>query len=210
MALRVQKTILDNKLEEKVGNFWKLRTFNIVSLPDGSVTTIINLDFWADEIEANDKSKSSISSFSFKAPVALTTKQACYDWLKANVAGFSAAEITDDAAPFTPSPDQIVAAKVQELRKVSMLIIDEFIKENILLGIEQRGLTEQVLNVAGPVMVAIQGLSLKVAVNRLKEIDPASFDGVILNEARLKKFRNKIEAVLGVPLAAEWNSPPTW
>jgi hypothetical protein len=118
--------------------------------------------------------------------------------------------VTPDDPEAQPTPDQLVTAKISQMRKAVVFIQDEFIKENILLGIEQRGLTEQVLNIAAPVMAALQGLALKVAVMRLKEINPSGFDGVILNEERLLKFRNKIEAAFGAPLATSWNQGPTW
>lgn len=124
--------------------------------------------------------------------------------------GVDKQNVTPENPDAQPTPEQIVTAKIVQLRKSVTLIQDEFIKENILLGIEQRGLTEQVLTIAAPVIEALQGLAVKVAVNRLKAIDPAGFDGVILNPDRLLKFRNKMEDALGVPRATEWNAPATW
>jgi hypothetical protein len=84
------------------------------------------------------------------------------------------------------------------------LILD-FATENTVLGITQLGLTSHILRVTAPILSAIQTGAFHVAIEEIRKIPVQELDNKILTPDRLKKFRNKIEAFLEIPLAKEWN-----
>ncbi len=77
----------------------------------------------------------------------------------------------------------------------------EFSAQNVLMGITQAGMTGAVLTILTGVMQALLAGSLYEAMDRIREIDPANYDGAYLNATRCLAFVNKIEAYLGLPLS---------
>lgn len=86
----------------------------------------------------------------------------------------------------------------------------DFVAENVMLGITQRGLTGHVRKTMREVKDAIESGSLYDAITEIKMLNPSDFDNAILTPARILVFRNKIETYLHVPLATSWNDPETW
>jgi hypothetical protein len=80
-------------------------------------------------------------------------------------------------------------------------LIEEFIMENIVLGITQDGMSATVLNVMAPASEALRFGSLYVAIERLKAIPAESKDAKYVTDARLLQAVNKIEQYLNVPLS---------
>jgi hypothetical protein len=107
--------------------------------------------------------------------------------------------------------DSLIDKTINECQKIKK----EFIRENILLGISHLSfkgipLTDHVLNITSKIMMAFETGSTKSAIRRIIELNPDDFDGVILNEERILKLRNKIESFHGWPLSTSYNQPPTW
>ena len=86
----------------------------------------------------------------------------------------------------------------------------DFVAENVMLGITQRGLTGHVRKMMREVKDAIDSGSLYDAITEIKLLNPADFDSVIITPARILVFRNKIETYLQVPLATSWDDDETW
>lgn len=89
-------------------------------------------------------------------------------------------------------------------------ITRDFVAENVMLGITQRGLTKHVRTMFKEVKDAIQTGSLYDAISEIRALDPNDFDNVVITPARVLLFRNKIETYLGVPLAQQWDEEETW
>ena len=84
-------------------------------------------------------------------------------------------------------------------------LMKDFIIENITLGITQRGLTSHVRKITSELITCLNTGSLYDAISEIKLITPASLDPVILSEARMLSFRNKVHEYLGLPLVTTWN-----
>jgi hypothetical protein len=85
-------------------------------------------------------------------------------------------------------------------------IYNDFIDENITLGITQLGLTSHIRKALFQVSDAVKSGSLYDAIIEIKSLDPVVFDSAILTSARLLIFRNKIEEFLNIsPRSTFWN-----
>jgi hypothetical protein len=86
----------------------------------------------------------------------------------------------------------------------------DFVTENVMLGITQRGLTGHVRKTLREVKDALETGSLYDAIHEVRMLNPADFDDTILTPTRLLTFRNKIEEFVNVPLAENWDDEETW
>ncbi len=86
----------------------------------------------------------------------------------------------------------------------------DFVAENVMLGITQRGLTGHVRKMLREVKDAMESGSLYDAITEIKSLNPDDFDNAIVTPARILVFRNKIETYLHVPLATSWDQSETW
>lgn len=105
---------------------------------------------------------------------------------------------------------QIVKQKRAEAQDFGRLIYDQFIEENIALGITHLGLTSHIRKSCREISDAILSGSLYDAILEISLLDPQTLDEQIMTAARLLSFRNKIETFLQVPLATTWNQAKTW
>jgi hypothetical protein len=103
-----------------------------------------------------------------------------------------------------------INALIDSAYAFSAKLMKDFVVENVMLGITQRGLTKHVRLTTREIKDALESGSLRDAIMEIRALDPADFDPVILTPARLLLFRNKIETWLGVPLADSWDAPETW
>lgn len=92
----------------------------------------------------------------------------------------------------------------------SVNVRNDFVAENVMLGITQRRLTGHVRKMMREVKDAMDSGSLYDAITEIKSLNINDFDSVIVTPARILLFRNKIEVYLKVPLAQNWNDPETW
>jgi hypothetical protein len=82
-------------------------------------------------------------------------------------------------------------------------LMEDFIMENITLGITQDNMSESVLDAMAPVEAALRTGTLHVAIERLKSIPIELKDEKYITDIRLLEAMNKIEAYLGLPLSQE-------
>lgn len=108
-------------------------------------------------------------------------------------------------AALAPSAEDTAREVIRAAMRFAEELQENFIIDNLLLGITQRGLTKHVRVVLKEVNDAMSTGSLYDAIDELSKIRPEDFDDAILTAARLKDFRNKIEAYLGLPLAEKWD-----
>lgn len=130
-----------------------------------------------------------------------------------NTEGLSPEEVAERLKAYIVVPKnmaQIVSEKMQQTFDFGNTLKKQFIDENVLLGISQRGLTSHVRKSMREVNDAIGSGSLKDAITEIIALEPAHLDEVVMSEARLLAFRNKIEAFLNVPQASSWNEVETW
>jgi hypothetical protein len=88
-------------------------------------------------------------------------------------------------------------------RTFGQLLIDDFAAENILLGITQSGMTNQIRKTLTEATLCLLTGSLYDAIHEAREIPEEEKDGVFINNARLLSFINRIESYLGLPLSTE-------
>lgn len=88
--------------------------------------------------------------------------------------------------------------------------MDDFAAENVLLGIVQLGITDHVLEVTNNIERSIRTRSLRSAILKIIELNPADFDPVILTPERILHVRNLIEDYELIPRALVWNQAKTW
>lgn len=103
------------------------------------------------------------------------------------------------------TPLKQVQQIVQNAINFGNQIIFDFTVENVLLGITQLGLTTHVRKVTTEIITALTTGSLYDAIVEVKALHPDDLDSDILTPARLLKFRNKLEAYLGLPLSENWD-----
>jgi hypothetical protein len=94
-------------------------------------------------------------------------------------------------------PKQVAVAAMGFGKKV----LEDFIAENISMGITQDDMSEAVLDAMSRVEPALRTGTLYVAIKRLKEIPAESKDDKYITDARLLEAVNKLEEYLGVPLS---------
>lgn len=102
-----------------------------------------------------------------------------------------------DSDPFQYVLDTVI----RPARAFGQNLIDEFVAENVLLGITQVGLTSHVRKTMREVQDAVSSGSLYDAIVEIKSIPTEAKDPVFLSDARILKFINKIEAYLRIPLS---------
>jgi hypothetical protein len=83
---------------------------------------------------------------------------------------------------------------VLSARAFGTQLMSEFAAENVLMGLTEDQM-DQCLDLLQPILIAFGAGSLKIAIRRINTIVP---DGVVLTDARIKKYRNKIEDYLGI------------
>lgn len=115
-----------------------------------------------------------------------------------------------EAIKFQPTIEQIIDIKIESSLKFGTQILSDFVKENVLLGITQRGLTNHVRRTLFQVKDAIESGSLYDAITEIKNLPESAFDSVILTPQRMLHFRNRIEIFVKVPIASSWNQTETW
>lgn len=96
-----------------------------------------------------------------------------------------------------------IKTQVKNIHEFSNNLLVQFNAENIALGITQDNKTEDVLDIMAPVLVALQSGSPTVAIKRIKQIDPQSYDAKYITAARMLAYVNKVEAFLGLPLSED-------
>lgn len=111
---------------------------------------------------------------------------------------------------FNPTLDELINNKINEAIIFGKQLQEDFIKENVKLGITQLGLTNHIRKTLREVKDALDTGSVYDAVTEIKNIPPESLDSNILTSSRLLLFRNKIEIFLEVPLATNWYDEETW
>lgn len=84
-------------------------------------------------------------------------------------------------------------------KSFGLSIIDQFAAENILLGITQAGMTNQVRKNTAQVIAALSTGSLYDAIYEARQIPAEAKDPVFVTDARLLTFVNIIEEYLGAP-----------
>lgn len=99
------------------------------------------------------------------------------------------------------SPQEQVAITLKNAQNFGSQLLQEFTIENILLGITQAGMTNQVRKVCANVVSALQTGSLYDAIYEAKHIPPEGKDVTFITDARLLAFVNKIETYLGIALS---------
>jgi hypothetical protein len=83
-------------------------------------------------------------------------------------------------------------------------IIAEFAAENVLLGITEASMTNQVRKVTMQVTSALNTGALYDAIAECRAIPEEDKDDVFITNDRLLTFINKIEEYLGIPLSEEF------
>lgn len=97
---------------------------------------------------------------------------------------------------------------VHSVRESAMIfgkkIIDDFVEENIMLGITQANMTNSVRKILREVKDALTTGSLKDAIYELRQIPSDSKDGIFINNTRILAVINKLETYLEItPLSTE-------
>ncbi len=85
-------------------------------------------------------------------------------------------------------------------REFGMSLIDTFAIENVAMGVNDEQ-SDLVLSALASVLMALSNGYLETAIRRVKDLNPATFDGVFLSEARLLGYVNRIEIHLGITLS---------
>ena len=110
-------------------------------------------------------------------------------------------------AALAPTAEQQAALVIDNAKKFAKKAEDDFIAENLILGITPLGLTNHVRKTLREVGDALRTGSLYDAIYEISVVSNTTFDPVILTAARLLAFRNKIEEYLGLTLATSYNDP---
>lgn len=82
-------------------------------------------------------------------------------------------------------------------------LIQEFITENLTLGITQAGKTKQVRQAMAEVTSCLMTGSLYDAIDELRLIPAEAKDDTFITDVRILNYINKIEEYLGIPLSTE-------
>lgn len=104
------------------------------------------------------------------------------------------------------SSDELIRIMYTSAVRFGDTLMDEFIQENIKLGITQRGLTNHVRKTLREVKDALETGSLYDALNEIKNLDIKDFDSTILSEIRILEMKNKIEDFLNLPRTNNWRN----
>jgi hypothetical protein len=111
---------------------------------------------------------------------------------------------------FDSTPEEIAAQIRRDAQEFGMRLMNQFIEENLLLGVTQLGLTNHVRKFLREIKDALETGSLYDAITEIRNLDRSGFDSVIITPARILLFRNEIETKLGKPLATTWDQEETW
>lgn len=90
---------------------------------------------------------------------------------------------------------------VKSARTFGEKLMEDFVMENIVMGITQDNMTEAVLDIMAPIEAALRTGSLHIAIKRIKEIPQESKDVKYITDARLLVAVNKLETYLNLPLS---------
>ena len=96
---------------------------------------------------------------------------------------------------------EAVKQAVKAAKDFGSNLADEFVAENILLGISADNMTESVLETTQPIMAALQAGSLYLAIDRIRAVPAESKDAKYITDVRLLKNLNLIEAYLDLELS---------
>lgn len=98
------------------------------------------------------------------------------------------------------NPTEIVMAKVQGYKKFSSNVMDEFIVENIVLGITQQGKTRLVGETMKDLTYWLERCSMNEALAEIENIKSRITPEMapFITEARMNVFRDKILVFLGL------------
>lgn len=121
------------------------------------------------------------------------------------VVEMSPAEKSEVDIILAPQPLDQALSVYREAKNFGIKLQEEFIANNLLLGITQRGLTKHVRKTLQEVNDCITTGSLYDAIDEISRVRPEDFDDAIITAQRLLVFRNKIEEYLGLPLSQQWN-----
>jgi hypothetical protein len=91
-----------------------------------------------------------------------------------------------------------VSAAIEASIDFGWLILREFSKDNVMLGITQAGMTARVRSVTADVINALSTGSLYDAIAQAKAIPAENKDPVFITDARLLKYVNMVEEYLGL------------
>jgi hypothetical protein len=80
-------------------------------------------------------------------------------------------------------------------------LVNDFIAENVMMGITQDGMTATVLERMDAVLTALQTGSLYDSISKVRAIPQADYDTKYITSERLLIFINKVELYLGLPLS---------
>jgi len=96
-----------------------------------------------------------------------------------------------------------LSQRVSEALSKGQSLIQEFITENLVLGITQAGKTKEVRQAMAEVTSCLQTGSLYDAIDELRLIPAESKDAVFITDTRILSYINKIESYLGLELSTE-------
>ena len=137
------------------------------------------------------------------------TKAPDYDWTRSKEPK-KVVEITPQQKD--EAEEAIAYVRKDKTRRMIVSALDfgkqlqeDFLIENVMLGITRKGLTNKVRRCLYHVKNAIDTASLYDAIYEISQIPESEFDPDILTADRLLAFRNKIEDFLGLKLAKSYD-----
>ena len=115
----------------------------------------------------------------------------------------NAIDLTAYNAAIAPTPQEIVDKKISDAKTFGETILNEFSRDNVLVGITQAGKTEAVTRYLHFVQHYVETGSLYAAINeiniKLSEGIPENLAPFVTND-RMINFLNKIKIYLGIPI----------
>lgn len=103
----------------------------------------------------------------------------------------------------TSSPQAVINKVVSSAMTKGQSIIQEFIAENLVLGITQAGKTKEVRQAMAEVTSCLMTGSLYDAIDELRLIPAEAKDSTFITDVRILSYINKIETYLGLELSTE-------
>lgn len=97
--------------------------------------------------------------------------------------------------------DKALDKKISDTFAFCNKLTRDFVKENILLGITQYGMTSRVRQVTQEVEDCLLSASLIDAMSAIRRIPNESKDSRFITNTRMLAMLNKIESFLGMPLS---------
>lgn len=108
-----------------------------------------------------------------------------------------------EAAQLAQQQEQALRSVLQNAVAFGTKLMEDFVMENIAMGITVDNMSEAVLDAMAPVEAALRTGTLHVALKRLKEIPVEQKDAKYITDARLLAAVNELEEYLSLPLSAE-------